>query len=141
MSRSILPMLLLLFLAASCGKGELDPATLTNNPFDADYNGPTVYEVDTTYQQIITGGSAPVVYQVIAFRVKEELFLGAAAYFVQVFDPGNGLTSLLSPNPANSDHFTYSRLGATVGIPVCLDLRLFNDQSAARAEEICATLQ
>ncbi len=133
--------LLLMVLLHSCGKGELDPASLTNNPFDPDYSGPAVYEYDTTYLHIISLPQGPVSYQVISFRVKEELFLSDVAYSVQVFDRENGITTVIAPDPPNSDHFNYNKPDLVIGSPVCLDLRLYNNQSAARAEEICATLQ
>ncbi len=128
-------------LFCGCGKGELDPDTLTNNPFDPSYTGPGVYEFDTTYLDVVVIPGGVITYQVIAFRVKEELFLSDAAYSVQVHDRESGITSVIEPDPSGSDHFRYLKPDAVIGSPVCLDLRLYNNQSAARAEEICATLQ
>ncbi len=135
--------LLLLFLPLlhSCGKGELDPDTLTNNPFDPAYNGAAVFEYDTTYLDPVTVGGTTLFYQAIIFHVKEELFLSDVAYSVQVFDRESGITSVIDANPANTDRFHYQKPDAVIGGTVCLDLRLYNNQSAARAEEICATLQ
>ena len=130
---------LLVFLG--CGKGELDPGTLNNNPFDPDYNGPAVFELDTTYAEPVVVGGSTLIYQAIIFRVKEELFLSPAAYSVKMTDQLNDFTTVLEPNPSNSDRFKYLRSEPLPNIAVCLELRLFNNLSAARAEQICATLQ
>lgn len=131
----------LLVLLVACGKGELDPATLTGNPFDRDYDGPAVFELDTTYLGTVVVPGGVVTYQVIAFRVREELFLADASYSVQVSDRESGVTTVIGPTPPNSDRFAYHKPDVVTGAPVCLDLSLYNNQSAARAEEICATLQ
>lgn len=131
----------ILLALLSCGKGELDPATLTNNPFDPAYEGPEVFAFDTTYAELITFPSGQFLYQVIAFDVRSDLFLSPASYSVKVLDQESGATTVLDPNPAGSDHFTYFKIDAVIGTPVCLELRLFNNQSAASAERICATLQ
>ena len=128
----------LLFLG--CGK-EVDPASLDNNPFDPDYSGPSVFEVDTTYVTTTVVNGVPLSLQTIAFVVKEELLLSDAAYSVQVKDIAEDFITVVDPNPPNSNRFTYSRPGAQVGVPVCLDLRLYNNLSAARADRLCATLQ
>ena len=124
-----------------CGKGELDPGTLTNNTFDPDYNGPAVFELDTTFLEVVVIPGATLLNQAIVFHAKAELFLSDAAYSVRVVDQMNGLTYTLDPNPTNTDRFKYVRSEPVIGAPVCLELRLFNNQSAARAEQICATLQ
>lgn len=136
------PLLLLLGIvaAAGCGKGELDPASLTNNPFDPAYNGPPVFALDTTYVRVISTGSGPLPQQVIGFHARSALFLSTPQYNVLVHDPGQGLTTLLSPTAPGGHSFEYARLGAEPGVPVCITLSLYNDQSAARPEELCATL-
>ncbi len=83
----------------------------------------------------------PLSLQTIAFVVKEELLLSDAAYSVQVKDIAEDFITVVDPNPPNSNRFTYSRPGALVGVPVCLELRLYNNLSAARADRLCATLQ
>ncbi|MBL0128882.1 MAG: hypothetical protein IPP83_15815 [Flavobacteriales bacterium] len=136
------PIVLIAVLAlASCGKGELDPDTLTNNPFDPDYDGPAVFALDTTYLEVVSIPGATLLNQAIVFHAKAELFLSDASYSVKVVDRISGMSFTLDPNPANSDRFKYVRSEPVIGAPVCLELRLFNNQSAARAEQICATLQ
>ncbi len=127
-------------LLVSCGKGELDTAPLTNNPFDPDYTGADLFVYDTTYTELITFPNGQFLYQVITFSVKEELFLAPAEYNVHVSDQENGNTSVVGPSPANSAHFIYRRAEPVIGAPVCLQLSLTNNGSTARAETICATL-
>lgn len=139
MNRAILALLVLMLTA--CGKGELDPGPLTTNPFDPDYTGANVFEYDTTYTELITFPNGAFLYQVIEFRVHEELFLSPANYTVRVHDEENGTSSDLGESPVNSAHFIYRRPEPVIGAPVCLRLSLTNNNSNARAERICATLQ
>ena len=132
--------LLPIALLAACGKGELDPAGLRSNPFDADYDGEAVFVLDTTFVRIVNTGSGPLPQQVIGFHTRSELLPDEARYSVQVSDPGQGLTTTVEPLAPGGHDFEYVRLGTQPGVPVCVRLSLFNDQSAARAEEICATL-
>ncbi len=139
--RTPLPMLLLLaVLAAACGKDELDTSVLRNNPFDPDYNGPPVFVADSTYLVTVMLGTIPTPFQVVAFHVREELFTAPAAYSVRVIDRSNGLASVIEPNPANSNRFTFLKGDYQVNVPLCLGLSLYNNLSAARTEEICVTL-
>lgn len=132
--------LLLVVLLAACGKGELDPAGLRSNPFDADYDGAPVFVYDTTFVRIVNTGSGPLPQQIIAFHTRSELLPAQARYAVLVNDPAQGVSTIVEPLASDSHHFEYARLGTQPGVPVCISLSLFNDQSAARAEEICATL-
>lgn len=132
--------LLLMALLAACGKGELDPAGLRSNPFDADYDGAPVFVYDTTFVRIVNTGGGPLPQQVIAFHTRSELLPAQARYSVLVNDPAQGATTTVEPLAGGSHAFEYARLGTQPGVPVCIRLSLFNDQSAARAEEICATL-
>ena len=75
------------------------------------------------------------VRQVIAFRVRSELFLSDATYSVRVHDLENGQTILLDADPPGGDSFKYYKQNLVIGSPVCLELRLSNNLSAARAEE------
>ena len=130
----------LLVFVAACGKGELDPAPLTTNPFDPDYSGADLFVFDTTYTELVTFPNGQFLYQVIAFEVREDLFLAPADYNVQVVDQENGSTTVVGPASANTSHFIYRRAEPVIGAPVCLQLSLINNGSTARAETICATL-
>ncbi|MBK8497938.1 MAG: hypothetical protein IPL52_03760 [Flavobacteriales bacterium] len=128
-------------LFTACDKGELDTAPLTTNPFDPDYNGANLFEYDTTFTELITFPNGAFLYQVIEFKVREELFLSPSNYTVRVHDEENGTTTELGDSPANSAHFIYRRPEPVIGAPVCLGLSLTNNNNNARAERICATLQ
>jgi hypothetical protein len=136
----LLHLIAVVSMLSGCGK-EVDTASLNNNPFDPDYSGPSVYELDTTYVTTTVINGVPLSLQTIAFMVKEELLLSDVAYSVQVKDIAEDFITVVDPNPPNSNHFTYSRPAAMVGVPVCLELRLYNNLSAARADRLCATLQ
>ena len=139
--KKILTLLLGSILLSSCYKDDVDIEKLNNNPFDRDYEGPAVFELIGTYVEVVTIEEQNVSFQVIEFRVKEELFLSPASYSVQVTDPALDDQVLLQPDPPLSDRFKYYRPAAPAfGQPICIDLRLSNNQSAAGRETICATL-
>ncbi len=127
-------------LACACGKGELDPASLTGNPFDADYDGPPVFVYDSTYTQTVTIPGGVIVNQVIAFHVKSELLPVNTGYSVEVVETVTGDRAVINPDPPNSHSFRYSRANPVVGAPLCVKLALYNNADTARPEEVCASL-
>jgi hypothetical protein len=127
-------------LAMACGKGELDAGTLTDNPFDPAYDGPSVFVADSTYIVLVNVNGTLTPFQAIAFHVREELFTAPAAYSVRMLDRSNGVVYILEPNPANSNRFTYIKGELQLNVQVCLELRLYNNLSAARPDDICVTL-
>lgn len=127
-------------LALGCGKGELDPATLNTNPFDPDYNGPAVFQTDSTYLVTNVINGVLVQYQAIAFHVHEELFTAPAEYSVLLVDRTTGLDHVLQQNPGGSNRFVYLKAQPQPNSPVCVVLRLYNNLSASRPEEACVTL-
>lgn len=126
-------------LALGCGKGELDPASLTSNPFDADYDGPAVFVFDSTYTQNVTIPGGIIVNQVIAFHVKAELLPPNNGYSVRVVETATGDSTLIDPIPSDNNRFRYSRANPVVGA-LCVRLGLHNNNATSRREEICATL-
>ncbi len=135
-------ILALLPLLGGCYKDDVDPAKLTNNPFDPAYVGENVFVSDGTFTEtVFIPGVGNVVRQVIAFHVRSELFLtSGVTYAVQVHDQQNGQTVLLNPDPVGGNAFKYYKQNLVQGLPVCLELRLSNNLSVARAETICVTL-
>lgn len=135
-------LLALLPLLAGCYKDDVEPAKLTNNPFDPEYVGENIFVSDGTYTEtVFIPGVGNVVRQVIAFHVRSELFLSSGStYSVQVHDQQNGQTVLLNPDPPGGNAFKYYKQNLVQGAPVCLELRLSNNLSVARAETICVTL-
>lgn len=130
----------LLVLLSGCYKDTVDPAKLNNNPFDRDYVGANIFEYRDTYTQIVNIGGSNVVYQVIEFRVREDLFLAPAAYSVKVRDlQNNDPNASATPEAPGSNVFRYLRAPAQ-GQQICLELSLANNENTARPETICATL-
>jgi len=125
---------------SSCYKDDLDPAALTNNPFDPGYTGPAVFAFDTTYVEFFSV-SPPIQRQVFQFTVNSGLFLTPQAYSVRVHDQVSGTTTLVEQFPVGSDVLKYYRLEFTHGQEVCLDLALSNNTHDGRAETVCGTLQ
>jgi len=138
--RSLLTLATLLLLLSGCYKDNVDLSELNTNPFDRDYSGPAVFEFEETFLQTVNIGGTNVLYQVIVFRVKEELFLAPASYSVQLRDLQNeDPNASATPVSPGSSRYRYQRAPAP-GQQICLELRLANNQSGARAETICATL-
>lgn len=143
MSRCIHTTVLIgaMLLLAGCYKDEVEPSELTNNPFDPEYVGENVFVSEGTYTEtVFVPQIGNVLRQVIAFRVRSELFLSDATYSVRVHDLENGQTVLLDADPPGGDAFKYYKQNLVSGSPVCLELQLSNNLSVARAEEICVTL-
>lgn len=128
-----------LVLAGGCVKDDLDPAELTNNPFDKDYDGPAVFNLVGTYTQVVNIGVGSLLYQVVEFTVREDLFLAPATYGVQVTDLQSGQVESAVPEPPGGNTFKYYRQPLP-GQQVCLELRLTNNNGTARAETLCVTL-
>ncbi len=125
-------------LLAGCFKDELDLDVLNNNPFDAQYQGPSIFVSEgTAYVQVVIGGNTSLVQEVY-FRVNEHLFLAPATYNVHVVDQLSGVVSEAVPVD-DQGHWVFRR-GLAVGQEVCLELSLMNDMGTARPETICVTL-
>ncbi len=132
-------LLLLVPLVMGCYKDDLDVADLNNNPFDPEYVGPAVFELEGTYTQFVDLGEFTVLYQVIEVRVREDLFLSSAAYTVQLTDLQLGMVQNVVPDPPGSNIWKYYREPAP-GQEICVELRLANNQSTAGATTFCVTL-
>ncbi|GEM_PF-902211 len=126
-------------LLTSCYKDDLDPAALTNNPFDPGYNGPAIFTFDTTYVEVLT--TFPLIQrQVFQFHVNSGLFLAEQAYSVRVHDQVSGTTSMVEQLPAGSDVLRYYRLEFTHGQEYCMGLALSNNTHDGRTETVCGFL-
>ena len=136
--KTILLAITIGLVASSCYKDEVDVATLNNNPFDPQYAGANVFRFDTTYLQFVP---VPGFYrQNFQFTVNSALFLSPTAYSVHVKDLNDSSEVYLEQYPVGSNVFTYHRLVAVQGQPLCLELRLSNSNSTARPETVCGTL-
>lgn len=138
--RGLLVPTLLMLLLSGCHKDEVDIAALNTNPFDRDYTGEAVFVFEETFVQQVNTGGTTVLLQIIVFRVREELFLSPASYSIALRDLENGNDNGVAiPETTGSSRYRYQRAPAP-GVPICLELRLANNFSTARAETICATL-
>lgn len=133
-------MLAMAAMATGCYKDTLDVAALDNNPFDPAYAGPPVFEVRSTYLETVTiAGLGTITRQVFEFRVRNELFLAPARYSVQVLDLTNDIVSVVDQSAPDDHILKYYRLGNPAP-QLCVELRLRNNFSNARAETLCADL-
>ncbi len=123
---------------AGCYKDDVDVSARTDNPFDADYTGPTVFALDSIFVEQVVG---PPSYsrQVVQFKVNDGLFLAPASYQVEVHDLLEGTRTLVGQVPPGSHLLRFHRLEFTPGQEVCLELRLTNNNAFGRPETICGT--
>lgn len=140
--RPLLPLLPILLLT-SCYKDEVDIASLTTNPFDADYGGQSAIVFDSTYLDAIVIGSPPTTInvQVVQVHVEEALLPAGAVYKLRFDDPDVSDAADVLPDPGTSV-FRYFRMEAAPepGVEKCFGVALLNDHSTAREETICCTL-
>ncbi|MEZ4756515.1 MAG: hypothetical protein R2817_06795 [Flavobacteriales bacterium] len=144
MKYNLLPMVLMVVALLACRKDDVVIDQLTNNPFDVDYTGASVFEVVDTYMvtENIPGVGA-ISRQAIRFRVRSDRFLpeqSGLPYQVFVREIASGGAVYLDPSAPGSDVFIFLRNQVSPGIPVCLELALANNFSSARPETICVTL-
>jgi hypothetical protein len=133
-------LLMVLFLMGGCYKDELDPAGLSNNPFDPGYTGPNVFAFDTTFIEPIQGTAES--RQVLQFKVNSALFLAPQDYAVHVVDELlPPMDPYVYPAPPGNDVLRYYRNEVVFGQEVCLRLSLSNNYHQGRAETVCGTLQ
>lgn len=126
--------------ASGCIKNDVDPSTLTNNPFDPGYSGPNVFAFDTTYTEVVNGGQATFTRQVFQFTVNSNLFLAPQSYEVRVEDTTNGVVEFVPQSAPGSDVIRFYRLDFTFGQEVCLRVALSNNLHPSRTETVCGTL-
>jgi hypothetical protein len=119
-----------------CAKHELETATLTTNPFDADYDGPAVFTLIDASTGIEEINSIPVRVLTVRVRVHTEYFGRPTTYIV---------TSSRSVDiPSNSipdGVLTIRILGVDPGEQLCTSLRLKNDGAIGAGNTVCATAE
>lgn len=123
---------------AGCYKDDVDVSARTDNPFDADYSGPSVFSLDSIFVEQVVG---PPSYfrQVVQFKVNAALFLAPASYQVEVHDLLEGTRTLVGQVPPGSHTLRYYRNEYQPGQEVCLELRLTNNNAFGRPGTICGT--
>ena len=140
MKRALILILPLALGLTGCLKDDLDPASLTSNPLDPDYQGPALIELVSDSTRIIYGGGQPidtVVEQTI--HVRTDLLPAGTTWKLyitqvntgQVFDYGSEL-------PPPDDH-SYHHVVA--GTSYCFDYQLKVQFSLTKAWRYCTVAE
>lgn len=142
-SRSLPLLLLPLLLALSgCYKDEVDLPSLTTNPFDPEYTGPSVFVFDSTYATIVMVGSPPVsgTVQIVQLHLREDLLPAGTVTSVRFKDPEADTPVIVPPVPGTYI-YRFQRNQVEPFVERCYSVALWNSFSESRAETICCTLQ
>ena len=84
-----------------CEKNNIDTAELAHNPFDADYSGPALFEVEgATTSTWVDNDGIPHRQLLVRVRTRTTYFTHAASYHVECAPPTGG-TVVLDPGPTN----------------------------------------
>lgn len=140
MKRALLFLLPLVLCFAGCLKDDLDPAALTSNPLDPDYDGPALVELVSDTTRIVYSGGMPVdtvVEQTV--HVRTDLLAPGTDWKLyvtqvntgEVFDYGSEL-------PPPDDH-SYHHVVA--GTSYCFDYQLKVQFSLTKAWRYCTVAE
>jgi len=124
-----------LLALAGCGKQKIDIDTLTNNPFDPDYAGPSLFELADSRTVTYTVDGQVHYDLEVDIRVREDLFLSPIPEY-EVYVTGTGVSpEAFSGHPLLT--FTISDVG--LGAVICRDLALRRSQGGQGASNsVCA---
>ena len=131
----IIPVVLAL---AGCLKNDLDPANLTSNPLDQDYDGPALIELVSDTTRIIYDGLTPldtVVEQTV--QVRSDLLAPGTDYALYVTKLNTGevfdYAAEITPPADRAYHHVVS------GVSYCYDYQLVVQFSRTKAYRFCTT--
>lgn len=123
---------------SGCLKDDLDPAKLTSNPLDPDYDGPALIERESDTTRIVFSGGTPVdtvVEQVI--HVREDLLATGTDYklYVTLVNTGEvfDYSSEIPPSQDRAYHHVVP------GISYCYDYQLVVQFSKTKVYRYCTT--
>ena len=122
MRRALLLTLPLALCLAGCLKNDIDPAKLTSNPLDPDYNGPPLIELVSDTTRIVYAGGMPidtVVEQQV--HVHTELLPSGTDYTFYVTKVNTGVVYDYS-NPITTQDRAYHHV--VPGVSYCYDYQL-----------------
>ena len=130
--------LALVLALAGCLKDDLDPAGLTSNPLDPDYDGPAVIQLVSDTTRLISFGGMPtdtVVEQTVLVRA--DLLPPGTVYklFVTLVNTGQ-VFDYSSEIPPSTDR-AYHHVMA--GVSYCYDYQLVVQFSKTKAYRYCTT--
>ncbi len=138
--KSILLFLLPLLLSLSgCLKDDLDPAALTSNPLDRDYNGPAlvVLEHDTTRLVNDPGQPAQLLVEQ-KVRVRTELLQPLTTWTWRVKNLTTGAVATMEGSSAT---YTASVPNAVAGTQYCFEYTLLVQFTATKAYSYCTVAE
>ena len=122
MKRALLLILPLALSLAGCLKNDVDPAKLTTNPLDPDYDGPALIELVSDTTRIVYAGGMPtdtVVEQVV--HVRTDLLPSGTDYALYVTKVNTGYVYDYS-DPGTTQERAYHHV--VPGVPYCYDYQL-----------------
>ena len=130
--KNIIILLLALFILPGCNKEEVDPSTLTSNPFDPEYNGPPIFElIEARTTSYFEEGETRYRHEQ-DIRVRRDLMPAGATFGVYV-----------DPNPypvvVNGSTFTWVENEAVLGQVYCRTYQLRNGGGRGTNGRVCAT--
>lgn len=132
----------LAFIASiqSCKKDEIVNADLTTNPFDADYNGPDFFNVESVETSLVVVNGAFVNKLSIVVFADRSLLAINPPFNIQVILNDSTPYQISSSSLVN-DRFTLSEQGAETGSEICWQLNLSNAGSIGSGKRVCGTVE
>lgn len=134
----------LLFAAlcfTACAKETLDTADLTTNPFDADYNGASVFIKEAERTVPYTVGGEMRARLEIDVRVERSLLPSGSSFGVSYRAPGVSAGVAVPADELADDRFTVSVLDVQAGTNYCVEVRLTNGGGAGGGNALCGTAE
>lgn len=128
----------LVFALAGCLKDDIDPAKLTSNPLDPDYDGPALIELVSDTTRIVYSGPIrvdTVVEQTI--HVRTELLAPGTIYKLYVTQVNTGTVFDYSSDFPPPQDRSYHHV--VPGVAYCYDYRLVVQYSKTKAYRYCTT--
>ena len=138
MNRAFLFILPLALSLVGCLKDDLDPAKLTSNPLDQDYDGPALIELVSGTTRIVYDGLTPVdtvVEQTI--QVRADLLAPGTDYklYVTLVNTGEVFDYSSEIPPAQDRAYHH----VVPGVAYCYDYQLVVQFSRTKAYRFCTT--
>ncbi len=136
MKRALLFLLPVLLGLAGCMKEDIDPAKLTTNPLDPDYNGPALIELVSDTTRIVYSGGMPVdtvVEQTV--HVRTDLLAPGTSWKLYVNQVNTGVVFDYSSEIPVSQDRAYHHV--VPGVSYCYDYQLVVQFSRTKAWRYC----
>jgi hypothetical protein len=122
-----------------CGKEELDVASMTTNPFDADYNGPAIFTLIDASTSVSVVNGLPSRRLNMRVQVHTEYFGRVTPYLVEAVIGGN--TTLTQSNSIPGGVLQLRISDVEPGVNYCPQLYLLNGGERGGTSTVCATAE